>query len=176
MKWRPFTLGETTYDLSHLHDQALAFTQPAKGENPEVVYDVVVEFGLHCFTRGLESSETLDPKVSYCDSRECRHFDVHRYELSKLLPGIVADLHRRRCFHSGKGNFFLVELVGPTGAVQQYEIYFTVSRAGGGQGALKLFVQSAYVRTRGNQPQRKPIGFCILLHNIKNNKPIRAPK
>ncbi|HCT39615.1 MAG TPA: hypothetical protein DF427_00225 [Moraxellaceae bacterium] len=176
MKWRSFMLRGVKYSLDHLHDFTLSFTQPAKGENPERLYEVDAEFGLHCFTSGIGPGQAIDPELKYCDSRECRHFDVLRYELSKQLPGIVADLHQRKCFHSGKGNFFLVEMVSPHGKVEQYEIYFAVSRASGGNGRLKLFVQSAYIRTYGHQPHRKPIGFYILLYNIKEGKAIRIPK
>lgn len=176
MKWRPFTLNGVVHDLSHLHDVTLSFTQLAKGENPERVYEIDVEFSLHCFTSGLKPGEAVDPTLRYCDSRECRHFDVLRYELSKQLPAIVADLHRKKCFHSGKGNFFLVELVNAHGAVEQYEIYFALSRVSGGAGRLKLFVQSAYVRTQGKQPQRKSIGFYILLYNVREGRLIRAPQ
>lgn len=176
MKWHPFTLSGVVYELSHLHDYTLSFTQPAKGESPERVYEVDVEFGLHCFTSGIEPGEAIDPTLRYCDSRECRHFDVLRYDLSKQLPAIVADLYRKKCFHSGKGNFFLVEMVDAHGTIEQYEIYFALSMVSGGKGRLKLFVQSAYVRTQGKQPHKKPIGFYILLYNTKEGRPIRTPQ
>lgn len=176
MKWKPFTHKGEIFDLSHLHDTSLTVVQPAKDDKPEVVYDLQVTFGLHCFTSGLKDGEKLDLELKYCDSRECRHFDKQRYELSKQLPAIIAALRQKKCFHSGKGNFFLVELMGISGTRQQYEVYFAVSKASGGNGKLNLFVQSAYIRTQGQQPQKKPIGFCILLHNVKNSKPIRVPQ
>lgn len=174
MKWGAFELEGNVYDLSHLHNTTLTFTQAASGDKPERIYEVEVEYGLHCFTKGVESYDKIIPSLRYSDSRESRNFDVIRYELSKKLPTIVSELHLKKCFHSGKGNFFLVEMVGVGGNIEQYEIYFAVSKASGGKGKLKLFVQSAYIRTEGNQPKRKPIGFCIILHNIKNGKLIRV--
>lgn len=175
MKWKPFSLNGVTYDLSHLHDRQQKFTIPAKGDKPEQVFEVDVEFGLHCFTSGVKPGQLLNPLLKYCDSRECRNFDIHRYHLSKGIPAIVDELSRRRCFHSGKGNFFLVELVDDQGQKHEYEIYFAMSKSGRGNGVLNLFVQSAYIRTTGNQPIKKPIGFNVLLYNTQQGKPIKAP-
>ena len=105
-------------------------------------------------------------------------FDFQRYQLSKRLPALVEGLSKRKCYHSGKGNFFTVELVDEqTRSRVEYEIYFTASRASK-KGIVNLYVQSAYVRDREhqNRPQRKPIGFHIILYNVLNGIEIKVPR
>lgn len=176
--WVPFTYQDTTYDLSHLHPKLIEVVQPATADKPARTYKVQLIYGLHTFTRGLKPKEEADKSLIYCDTRECRVFDVSRYELSKRLPEIVEHLHERKCYHSGKGNFFVVELVGEQGQRVEYEIYFEASRSAQ-RGILNLYVQSAYIRDddhRGSQPKKKPIRFEILLFNVQSNKPIKTPK
>jgi hypothetical protein len=95
---------------------------------------------------------------------------------SQRLPQFVEGLMGQRCFHTGKGNFFTVEIVDDEGKHLEYEVYFTASRAK--NGCLNLFVQSAYVRdnVHVNRPRRKPIGFHVILFNTQNNRPIVEPK
>jgi hypothetical protein len=90
--WKPFHHNGVTYDLTHLHPYWCAFGQEAKGDKPARKYDVNVIFSLHCFSRKLKAGEVLDDALAYSDSRETRHFDFRRYELSKLLPEIVRAL------------------------------------------------------------------------------------
>jgi len=142
------------------------------------IYRVQLVYGLHTFTRGLKPGEVIDQVLAYCDTRECRMFDFERYRLSCRLPVVVENLHTRKCFHSGKGNFFVVELLGKEGQPVEYEVYFEASKSSL-HGILNLFVQSAYVRDdahRGGRPHRKPIGFLILLNNVQMNRRTRIPK
>lgn len=175
--WKAFEFDGVIYDLTHLHPKRLTYSQPAKGDKPELLYEVDVIFSMHCFTRGIKQGESPDKNLLYVDSRESRVFDFRRYGLSKELPAIVEELHRRKCHHSGKGNFFVVEVITQKGERLDYEIYFEASR-GTNRGVINLYVQSAYVRDaahRSNTPKKKPIGFTIILFNILNNKPIKIP-
>ncbi|AOI74485.1 hypothetical protein [Burkholderia ubonensis] len=175
--WRAFTFAGVDYDLSHLHPCQIEFVQPAKGKHPARTYVVQLIFGLHCFTRSAEPGEAIDPARLYSDARETRVFCERRYRLSMMLPAIVDGLAVRPCYHTGKGNFFVMEAVDEQGAVQEYEVYFTASRATK-RGVLNLFVQSAYVRDRshkGNRPKRKPIRLHVILHNTLINRPIKEP-
>ena len=144
--WSAFTHQGNAYDLSHLHPFSMDVRQPAKGNKPERVYPVHVAFSLHCFTYGDTSSQPQTPDLAYSDSRETRWFSFDRYALSKRLPDIIKSIGSKKCFHTGKGNYFVVELIDDTtGQKIEYEVYFTVSKAGKKQG-LNLYVQSAYVR------------------------------
>jgi hypothetical protein len=112
----------------------------------------------------------------YSDRRETRVFDFRRYQLSLQLPQIVENLMERRCYHSGRGNYFTVETLDDDLKRVEYEIYFAASRAS--RGRINLFVQSAYVRDKAhaNKPQRKPIRFHVILFNTQNGRRIVVPK
>jgi hypothetical protein len=146
--------------------------QPAKGTNPPRTYRVEVIFSLHCFTRGLDN-EIPDQAMLYSDTRETRVFDFRRYELSRRLPGIVADLPQRTCYGADRRNFFIFEMVNQkSGDAQQYEVYFTASRSTK-KDIINLFLQSAYTRDAkhaANRPQMKPISFHAILWSALNGR------
>ncbi len=178
MQWKPFQFCGEVYDLAHLHPRSVTYVQPAKGNAPARVYKVDVIFGLHCFTRGRGQNPPQEDTLLYGDDREIRVFDFVRYELSKRLPDIIDGLAQRKCYHTGKGNFFSVEIVQENGEVIEYDIFFVASRSSA-KGKINLFVQSAYVRDAqyaSNRPDRKPIGLYVILFNTLNNKPIKIPR
>lgn len=177
IRWKPFRHQGKVYDLTHLHPKTVVYEQAGKGDKPACSYTVNVIFSLHCFTRGLQGGpQQCDPTLLYADSREQREFDLQRYELSKRLPAIIESLPRRKCFHTGKGNFFSIEVIDDQGRRVEYDIFFAASRSS--QGGLNLFVQSAYVRDArhaSSRPHQKPIGFFVILFNTLNNRPIMPP-
>jgi hypothetical protein len=178
MQWKPFQFCGKVYDLAHLHPRSVTYEQPARGDAPARVYRVDLIFGLHCFTRARGQNVPYENVLLYGDDREMRVFDFVRYELSKRLPEIIEGLAQRKCYHTGKGNFFSVEIVQGDGKVIEYDIFFVASRSTA-KGKINLFVQSAYLRDANyasNRPERKPIGFYVILFNTLNNKPIKAPK
>jgi hypothetical protein len=178
MQWKPFQFCGNVYDLAHLHPRFLTYEQPANGDVPARVYRVDVIFGLHCFTRARGQNVPHENALLYGDDRETRVFDFVRYELSKRLPEIIEGLAQRKCYHTGKGNFFSVEIVREDGQVVEYDIFFAASRSST-KGKINLFVQSAYVRDAdyaSNRPHRKPVGFYVILFNTLNNRPIKTPK
>ena len=123
-------------------------------------------------------NQTPDPALHYSDNRETRIFDFRRYELSHRLPGVIDGLMTRKCFHAGPRNNFTVDITDDQGCEINYEIYFTASKSSK-PGILNLYIESAYVRDnahRANKPQRKPIGFQIILFNTRNSIPIKVPK
>ncbi len=136
---------------------------------------------MHCFTRGLnihqnETWRDISEDLIYSDPREKRIFDYHRYELSKYLPDIVKKIGEKSCFHTGKENFFIIELVNENGDKQEYEIYFKATKSI--KNCLKLFVQSAYVRDKKHktsQPHKKKISFFVIAYNVQRNKEIKIP-
>ena len=179
--WRPFIVEGQVHDLAHLHPTLIRYTQAPKHDNPERVYEVQVEYGLHCFTSdwppgSLSPEEIKAHPLAYADSWETRRFDVERYAHSKQLPAIVQNLPTAACYHTRHGNFFTVKLLNPISLEpQSYEVYFTASRSSVAPGRLNLFVQSAYVRDRDhdNQPKRKKVGFFVILHNTLHGQSIK---
>jgi len=186
VKWRDFTCDGTRYELGHVHPRTCEYTQPAKGENPARAYTVEVTFSHHCFTRGLKQDQVPDPAMVYTDARgDERIFDFDRYTLSTNLPAIVARLDQCKCYHTGHGNYFSIQLVDASGATVEYDVFFTVSRSSQ-KGVLNVFVQSAYVRdaehmnrprpNASRRPNLKPIGFHVILFNTLMGKAIKMPK
>ena len=168
MQWRAFTFGGTRYDLRHVHPRTCEYTQPAKGEHPARIYIVEVTFSHHCFTRGFKQDEVPDPALVYTDARgDERVFDFDRDTLS-AASRIVARLDQCKCYHTGRGNYFSIQMVDASGAPVEYDVFFTVSRSSQ-KGVLNVFVQSAYVRdaehmnrprlNASRRPNLKPIGF-----------------
>ncbi|MEO6825093.1 MAG: hypothetical protein ABI167_10305 [Nitrosospira sp.] len=171
--WNSFICNGAEYDLSHLHPSQLTFIQPANTSDHQRIYKVEVAYSLHCFTRGYDPTV---PLLGYADVREKRTFDFVRYELSKKLPEIMSGLDKKKCLHSGKGNFFVIETITPNGDKKDYEVYFDVTKSKT-PGFVSLYVQSAYIRDtyHKNRPNNKKIAFVVILHNKLNGKEIKIP-
>lgn len=174
--WIPFVKDAVPYDLRHLHPTTLTYVQPSDSNSPERIYLVDIQFGLHCFTRGIGVEGAADRTMLYSDARESRIFDFSRYELSKRLPSLVRNLTRCKCYHTNHGNFFTVYLIGDGKEKDRYEVYFALSRSTRSK-VLNLFVQSAYVRDAHHYSRRKmkSVRFFVLLFNTLNNRPISPP-
>lgn len=188
--WRPsecdgraFEYDGKKHDLSHLHPFEMTHVQPAKDDKPERSYLFNVEFSLHCFT---EDEKTTDNMLLCRDSRETRVFSFERYELSKHLPQIIKELGARKCFHTGKGNYFTVDITGKDGDKKEYKVYFKVARSTKVKGSLTLYVQSAYApddkkaketqRHKANRKLSMPIRLSVIAYNTLTGKPIKVPK
>ncbi len=177
MKWFPFEYNNETYDLSHLHPFTLEIINDAKDGKDEQKYIFDVRFSLHCFTNACKESD--DKKLQYSDNRETRSFCFTRYQLSLKLPEIVKVIHTKRCNHTGKGNFFIIESITEDGDLIEYEVYFDIKKSPRNNDPMKLFIQSAYVRTEESKKYRhqaKKINFFVIAHNKKHGKPIRVPR
>jgi hypothetical protein len=76
-------------------------------------------------------------------------FDFGRWDLSRRLPGIIHALTQRKCYHTGRGNFFTIQAIDQSGKKVEYEVFFNAYiRRDSKKAALNLIVQSAYVRDR----------------------------
>lgn len=175
--WKEFNHQGYVYDLSHLHPTQIQYVQPKTDTQPERVYTVEVCYSLHCFSKTLEP--TADPRLNYSDARETRSFNIERYELSKKLPQIIRELNLKKCMHTGKGNFYVIEVTMPNGVKEDYEVYFEVKPSPTGKGIARLFVQSAYVRDarHGNRLQAtKKISLYVILNHRLTGKQIKIPQ
>ncbi len=172
--WKPFVHEELIYSLEHLHPFEFDVIQEAKLNKPERKYPFMVAFSLHCFSKKIDPSDNNN--LSYKDSREERTFCFDRYELSKNLPEIIKDIGKKKCRHTGHGNFFIVEILREDGNTINYEIYFKVTKGQGSQ--LSLYIESAYPRDDKHvrKNKKKPIGFYVIAYNKLHNKPIKSPK
>jgi hypothetical protein len=178
MKWHPFLYQGDIYDLSHLHSLYKEMVQDAdltKGY-PKRLYKIVVEFSLHCFIKRREEGD--DSTLAYSDNRETRTFCFERYALSKRLPDALRSIDQRPCYHTSRGNFLSIEFVDQSGQRREYEIYFQPSKTRyQGKPAVKLFVQSAYVRSdtkaQPRRAKRKKISAAVIVRNTLKGRPIR---
>ena len=176
MHWNEFKHGEHVYDLKHLRPYTTSFERPARGKQLAEKFSVNVTFSHHCFTRGLpRDGSAYDLTLRFDHEGDCRIFDAGRWELSKLLPSIIAKLSANRCYQTGYGNFFTIEMVAADGSIIEYEVFFKVWKPG--LGRIFLHVESAYVRERDNKhskPKGMAIGFYVILHNTLNKRAIHA--
>jgi hypothetical protein len=172
MKWLPFNHAGTAYSLAHLHPCTLEYECPADGKRAAMVFTVDVAYGSHCFTCAPEKGGTIPPGMKYADARHVRVFDFGRYELSRQLPAIIEGLAERKCWNTGKGNFFTVEIVTEEGKAVDYDVFFAVSKSSQ-KGRINLFVQSAYIRDRKTLKSSSAIRFLYILHNTLNRIEIK---
>lgn len=173
--WPPFELHSLIYDLSHLNVLDCVFTQPATTDKPERRYRVKVEFGHHCFTRGLRD-EDPDELIYPEPRQDLRAFDPERWALSHQLPELIRDLMTREVRHTNHGNFLTIELTDLNGEPVEYEVYFNVTKTGK---QLYLVVSSAFPRDParlGARAQRRTMKLALILHNVQVGKPIRPPE
>lgn len=83
-------------------------------------------------------------------------------------------MNKRKCFNTGKENFFIIELLNIEGIHRDYEVFFKVSKEN--RGKLRLHIISAYIRDDkhgSGRPQKKKINFFVIAHNIQVGKPIK---
>jgi hypothetical protein len=92
--------------------------------------------------------------------------------LSKQLPKIIEGLAERKCWNSGKGNFFTIEVITEDGKAADYDVFFAVSKSSQ-KGRINLFVQSAYIRDRKILKSSSPIKFRYILFNTLNRIAIK---
>ena len=171
MKWQNFEHQGNTYELSHLHPFECSFPHPSK-DGSECKVNII--FSMHCFTRSSKGESIKDESLAYSDTRETRVFDFYRHELSFHLPAAIKNL--KKCFRTGQGNFFTIELINNEGTSVEYEIFFDVRKVGRGNNGLELYVQSAYVRDVNHQssrPKKRKIGLNVILNNRLKNQSIK---
>jgi len=118
------TIAGRIYDLSHLDPFTFDFMVPEKDGRPQQRYAIDVLCSWHCFTRGIAAGERFTENLAYSRGRETRIFDERRCHLSKNLPRIIRGIGSRKCFHTGRGNFFTVELVDEEGNRIEYTNLF----------------------------------------------------
>ena len=142
----------------HLRPREVEYVQQPVEGKPERLYRVKVTYSHHAFTEHGPNGQ--------------REFNDVRYKQSFALPSIINGLMQRECHHTGRQNFFTIEMVGD----RCYEVYFEIFKTSEG---LNLRVQSAYFRDADNirnQPRRAKVGFATILFNVKNGKPIHPPQ
>lgn len=161
--WNNFLHNGVAYPLNHLHPELWVFTQPAKGDKPAINYTIRVIYSLHTFT----TKEVGDRP--YSDNRETRNFCFNRYDDSKVLPQVIKAIGNGYVFHTGRDNFLRID----QGLDTEYEVFFTAIKSKEKNADIQLYIQSAYLRTRGDTPRAGKIRFSVIAFNIMRGKKIK---
>lgn len=171
--WRNFTLSSEIYDLSHLNAHHAEYLDDRNANNP-ITYKFIVTYGLHCFTKELDSlNEEESQSLMYSAPRESRHFNTERYYLSKELPTIILSLSQKTTLlcHAGYGKFASVKVLDSNGIEVNYFVVSTVFKE---SKKLRLHVQSAYPVYEGIGKIKK-VSFLVIAHNLLTNKKLPKP-
>lgn len=184
-----FDYQGSEYDLTHLTAFSCDYIQPAKSDGTaEKRYRCIIEFSSHCFTRGEnkrkgEKLSDVEPALHYVTAKETRIFCFERYQVSKMLPQIMREISRSKCyFTSADDKFLTISVTDKNGKKVDYEIYFSLQRAKSPKHDVHIYINSAYIRDKdykenhGTTVRKKPVGFFVLLHNTLVNKRIKRPK
>ena len=176
------------YDLHHLQDSNFNFNIPATTRHPEINAGMLIQYSSHCVTTGPPRGERHDfselehDRLVIDEKGNERCFSIDRYRWSANLPGIIRSLPSgRRCFFTGHGNWLSIQILDSPSRNQVDEVYFNVSRQS--RNFLRLYVESAYVRTEGNEIHRPSdfkrehkIGGELLLAKKLRGEPIIRPQ
>lgn len=153
------TIDGREHDLQHLQDSEFSFDIPAAGGFPEINGDMLVQYSSHCVSRGprhgeqFEFAELGHDRLIVDENGNERCFSVDRYEWSMSLPAVMESLPSERlCFFTNRENWLSVEILDAEGRERVYEVYFRLTRES--SKFLRLYVQSAFVRTAENQIRR----------------------
>ena len=175
------------YDLSHLQDSVYAFTIAATKGYLEINAEMLIQYSSHCVSTGPARGELFDfealgyDRLILDDRGNERCFCKARYTWSKHLPDIIRSLPGdRKCYFTGHQNWLSIEILDSQGVSQVYEVFFNLTRQGNKH--LRVYVESAYVRTAENNI-RRPSSFRkeakvrgkVLLAKKLRNQPISRP-
>jgi hypothetical protein len=79
----------------------------------------------------------------YSSGGEKRIFDFRRYRHSKMLPDIIKQLDKKKCYLTKKRKWLIIESL-PSNALKiGYKICFGANKLA--DGSLRLFIQNAYI-------------------------------
>ena len=176
------------HDLQHLLDSELSFVIGATKYYREISASMLVQYGSHCVSKGPRHGEQFDfarlgrDRVIVDEKGYERCFSLDRYEWSMRLPSIIESLSSGRpCFFTNRGNWLSIEMLDSLGRRQVYEVYFNLTRPS--SNFLRLYVESAYVRTGENRVRRpeefkrkEKIRGNVLLAKKLRGEAIRRPR
>ena len=165
MQWKAIKkAGQITIDgrdrgLQHLQDSEFPFEIPATSRYPEIKAGMLVQYDSHCVSRGPRHGERFDfaelgrDRLIVDEKGNERCFSLDRYEWSMNLPAIIESLPcGRPCFFTNRGNWLSTKILVSHGRSQVYGVYFNLTRQS--SNFLRLYVESAYVRTGKNRVLR----------------------
>lgn len=154
--WESFEHGGVTYSLSHLDAHDITY----KGEKQD--YKFVVTYGLHCFAKDVTP---YNLPLKYEDGREELTICMERYEASKQIRKILANLPAMNLFQTTAEKFFTLEMMNSaTGHVEPYKVCIAFYKE---KRLLRMHILSAFfARTGAGAPGEAIPHKCISLFKI----------
>jgi hypothetical protein len=133
------------YKFTHLEPHTELFVRPDTADQLSEKFTVDVRYTDHCFTRSPKTGEDYKADLIYRNGdKKIRLFCPKRYEMSKLLPGLIRSLPDRKPQHNGNnGNFFTIDALDLNDDPVTYVIIFNVRKSG--KGRMELLVETAYI-------------------------------
>lgn len=149
-EWPEFTLGEKSYDLTHLNGIVITVPRPSTDNHNAKEIGIYISYGDHCFTDHHGKEDSLYPAKGYKD----RYFCHERYTLSKTLPEYIPDLLKNnpylgRTFLERKEQFFYVEseYMGVT-----YRLFLDIDKSNHPDSDIRVKIVSAYEEGKYSTP------------------------
>lgn len=169
--WEAFTWRNISYPLTHLNVHEVIY----EGNNQ--AYKFVVTYGLHCFAK---DETPFNIPVVYSDARESLTVCMERYEASKNLRHILANLPSFKLYQSTTEKYFTIQMMSSaTHQIEPYKIcvaFFKENRL------LRIHVLSAFFARTGPGSLERPVTmkpvsvFKIAIDTTRRPKNSRGPK
>lgn len=169
-------ISGVVYDLSHLSNMTTPLQYEFKddeGKKHKGKIDVNVVFDNHCYTREINSGESVEILVSeeFAGKTQIRCFDLERYEFSKKLPWIIKNLSFKTCMESkisGKS----IRLEDPEKTHPYKGVYiFLKARAYEDSKTLTLYVETSHKRNSTPRDVKStPRRYMQILGDLVKNK------
>jgi len=159
------TIESTRYDLLHLRDSIYDIVIPPSPGHNKITTKMYVRYSSHCTSIGSKGEpfdfDVLGQEYKIVDERKIeRKFCATRYTLSIMLPEIFQDIMSKKCFHTARSNFLIVEYAS-NGRSNNYLVFFSVTKDAD---RLKVYVESAYLDEFGSsQRDLRAIGAKVVL-------------
>lgn len=142
MSFSPVIVDSEIWTFDHLAPHSFSYDIETAGR--VVTLSIDVSYSCHCFSREPREGEIPPVGLLYEHGRDRRILDAVRYEFSKRLPSLIADINQRRILFAGPENFLTLEATDAEGVPGYYQVFFVLYRKAMGKQRLELRVQSAY--------------------------------
>lgn len=169
--WEPFEHDGETYSLSHLNAHEITY----KGQKQD--YKFVVTYGLHCFAK---DGTFHNIPLMYEDGREQLTICMERYEASKQIRSILANLPDVPLYHTAAEKYFTLHMMNSaTGQMEPYKVCVAFYKE---KRLLRMHILSAFfARTGPGAPAvpipNKPVSlFKVALDTSRIPRNTRGPK
>lgn len=144
--WEPFEHDGETYSLSHLDAHEITY----KGQKQD--YKFVVTYGLHCFAK---DGTFHNIPLMYEDGREQLTICMERYEASKQIRSILANLPEVLLYHTAAEKYFTLHMMNSaTGQMEPYKVCIAFYKE---KRLLRMHILSAFFARTGPGAPEVPI-------------------